>query len=72
MTRYGYTIEWTTLEGRQAVTVTDCSTAMEAFEETYRLALKSGWRPPRWWQFWRWGDMTPEPPIYLEKELMKP
>jgi hypothetical protein len=56
MTTYGYSIEWTTWNGRQRVTVTECSTPQEAYRETLDLAIRSGWTPPRWWQFWRWSD----------------
>ena len=28
----------------------------EALEDLMRLARDCGWTPPRWWQFWRWGE----------------
>jgi hypothetical protein len=28
----------------------------EGWFQVLRLALLSGWTPPRWWQWWRWND----------------
>lgn len=29
-------------------------------DANFQLALrKAGYYPPRWWQYWRWGEKTP-------------
>ena len=33
-----------------------CDTPGEAVMKAYQWAYESGWQPPRWWQWWRWGD----------------
>ena len=34
----------------------------EAINGALALAREHGWTPPRWWQFWRWGDSRPPEP----------
>jgi hypothetical protein len=34
--------------------VLHASSREDGLEEIYRMALRDGWRAPRWWQFWRW------------------
>lgn len=49
---YGQGIAW---EGG-SVSVAGCKTRREARKIALRMAIKSGWRPPRWWEFWRWSE----------------
>jgi hypothetical protein len=30
--------------------------AFEARKFAFDMAKKDGWKEPKWWQFWRWGD----------------
>lgn len=54
---FGRQIVWTEFGGdKVSVAVSGCADHQEAFEEALRLATMDGWTPPRWWQFWRWGD----------------
>jgi hypothetical protein len=49
---HGRTIEWT--DGSYGVNGYESS--KDAFEAALRGALRSGWKPPGWWQFWRWDE----------------
>lgn len=31
----------------------------EALAAAWELAHKYGWKPAKWWQFWRWADTKP-------------
>jgi hypothetical protein len=56
---YGRTIRWTDFDGtKHELSVGDCASIQEATQAVIDMAKKSGWRPPRWWEFWRWGDTT--------------
>jgi hypothetical protein len=57
---YGQKIIWNTLNGRQSVSIEGCATWEEARSEALQMAKGSGWKPPRWWQWWRWGDVNYE------------
>ncbi len=54
--RYGKTIRWTDWLGSHVVSVDDCKTPEEANTKVYEFAREQGWTPPKWWQWWRWGD----------------
>jgi hypothetical protein len=50
-------IKWTEFGGNRNEVMTDYHfTPREARKSALRSAIKSGWTPPRWWQWWRWGD----------------
>ena len=53
---FGYEIKW----GGNSCSVSGCSSQEEAKEKCVKFAKDLGWTPPKWWQFWRWGD-TPNP-----------
>lgn len=56
---YSYTIRWTKLDGtRHTLTVGWYSRLESARYKCVLLAMKNGWKPPRWWEFWRIGDTT--------------
>ena len=63
-TLYGYTIRYSPGAekgnpfGGEA-SVSNCLTPDDAMIKCIRMCLKSGWHPPQWWQFWRWGDTNP-------------
>jgi hypothetical protein len=55
--KYGRYIEWTTLDGRKyRVDSRFHYNIEEATKEALTFAKLLGWTPPRWWQWWRWGD----------------
>lgn len=57
---HGYEFTWadspsstTTVRGSYYQTAEECRAAkMKALEEF-------GYKPPRWWQYWRWGEVEP-------------
>jgi hypothetical protein len=56
--RYGKTIAWHTPFHMGCCTVSymDCATREEAHRLAIEAAINEGWTPPRWWQWWRWGE----------------
>jgi hypothetical protein len=52
MITYGFTIKW----GHNSFGVSNQPTAEEAQRVCIEWATKHGWTPPKWWQWWRWGD----------------
>lgn len=48
----GQTIKW----GGGSISVSGYKTLDEARFHAVRIAEKSGWSNPRWWQFWRIGE----------------
>jgi hypothetical protein len=60
MVTHGQEIIWSHFGSRESVTVGGCDTREEAMREALKLAKESGWTPPRWWQWWRWGDRNYE------------
>jgi hypothetical protein len=50
--QYGQTIKW----GAESISVSGCKTSYEAISQAVRMAEKSGWTNPRWWQFWGIGE----------------
>lgn len=61
--RYGFQIN----RGNTAWIVGDCDTREEAIRECVEFALRDGWKPRKWWQFWR-RDVDPMPKDYKRKE----
>ncbi len=67
MPTYGQKITWTSFWGEKtSVEVDECVTREEAREDALRFAIKAGWTPPRWWEFWRWSD---QPRDVTEEEI---
>lgn len=57
MELHGYSYRITDTNG--SVTSCDCrwfATRVEATEAFRRDLERRKWEPPRWWQWWRWGD----------------
>ena len=62
---YGFCMMW---QGRRGdltdVSVTGCANFNEAYRECMASAVRWGWTRPRWWQWWRWGDVDYAAPKY--------
>lgn len=54
---HGISITQTSLDGTvQTWSVDGQPTREEAQRICIEAAIEGGWTPPRWWQWWRWGD----------------
>lgn len=54
---YGQSIGWHDRSGTfTQIEVDGFHTPEDALEEALTVAGELGWKPPRWWQWWRWGD----------------
>ena len=55
---YSKTVKWTDNWGCRHTTVTGIKSPFEqeALDDAWEKAKALGWTPPRWWQWWRWGD----------------
>lgn len=61
MTTYGYDFSWTSDSGETRITGQGFPTVEER-DEAFRKALDAfGYRAPRWWEYWRWGEHQPGP-----------
>jgi hypothetical protein len=61
MVSYGQTISWRERGGvHRNISYADFDTPEEAYQEVMAAAKAYGWTPPRWWQWWRWGDLDYE------------
>lgn len=60
MTLYGYHMEWSKNGGRYAYEVKGYEDAEEAMARCVWGAWDLGWRPAKWWQFWKPGPTTAE------------
>lgn len=72
MATYGKSIKWQEkwIGPIMTVTADNCDTMEEAERQAISLALERGWTPPKWWQFWRWGE--PEVDLRLLNPPEKP
>jgi hypothetical protein len=58
MIEYGQTISWHDRDGTQtAISCQGHSSREAALKDALEGAISSGWTPPRWWQWWRWGEI---------------
>lgn len=56
---FGQTITWTGFYGNKAsYSISGCSTETEARSKAIESATAMGWKPRRWWEFWRWNDIN--------------
>jgi hypothetical protein len=54
MITYGFTMKWAMSGcGCVGVSVSGCPTQVDAIEKAWDSAKRSGYRPPRWWEFKR-------------------
>ena len=51
-----YWSEWGERSGGRRKLVVSAPTLEDAKEQLDRLKCEWGWRPRKWWQWWRWGD----------------
>ena len=59
--KYGFHISYTNFNGcKGSFSVTECDSMIEAVNKTIDFAKQCGWTPPKWWQWWRWGDSNPK------------
>lgn len=57
--KHGQSITWTSRHGmKTTITVRDCDTKEQALRMAIESAKKFGWTEPKWWQWWRWDDIT--------------
>src|SRR5678815_2329600 len=55
--RFAQDILWTELSGTTTrVSSGWCDAEDDARQAAKSMAVKMGWTPPKWWQFWRWND----------------
>lgn len=60
--RWSYGITWYTWSDSRTVTANLRSSPLEAYEAALSHAIRLGWRPRRWWQWWRRNETEPCPP----------
>lgn len=67
-TTYGQSVVWTDFGGssKQTLTVSGCKTLGDAKWKAFHAARQTGWRPPRWWQWWRRFDTRLPPDISIK------
>lgn len=54
---HSHTVAWRDRDGTpHSVTIAGCATHEEAREAALATALALGYTPPRWYQWWRWGE----------------
>ncbi len=57
MISYGFVISWSDFDGsRHSISVDQCGNPAKAFARALSHAIKMGWTPPKWYQWWRWGE----------------
>jgi hypothetical protein len=50
-------IEWADLDGSRTTTESGYYFSVrQARKNALRSAIRMGWKPPKWWQWWRWGE----------------
>ena len=55
---YSFTVRQTYFDGSQLWwTVEGCATKEDAYRDAWLKAIRGGWTPPRWWEFWRYNDL---------------
>jgi len=54
------TVHWSGLDGSKTSWTTEGSDLHMVRVTAFRNAAHCGWKPKRWWQWWRWDD-TPNP-----------
>lgn len=59
--KYGFVITWTDYGGNETTAeVGGRETLEDAINDCRESAEHFGWTPPKWWQWWRWGDTRVE------------
>lgn len=61
-TTYGYDFSWTPKDGGLCRVHGKGFDTIEDARGAFRRALDAfGYEPPKWWQWWRWGEHIPGP-----------
>ena len=60
---YGFRIEWrpTPRSGTRTIVTSDQTSPWLARCKAMDAAERWGYRPARWWEYWRWGEAAPTP-----------
>ena len=56
MTEYGQKIVWHNFRGDEFIAHSSGTDKAEVKTNVLKVAIRMGWTPPKWWQFWRWRD----------------
>lgn len=57
---YGARVAWYDINGRKHVASAKyCLTERDARKSALRLAVRTGYTYPKWWQWWRWSETRP-------------
>jgi hypothetical protein len=59
MTTYGHHIKFSSYHTVYEVSVGGLRSPEEAEQFAWEFARENGYRPPRWWEWWRWGEKRP-------------
>jgi hypothetical protein len=58
---YGAAVTWRDARGAKHVaSVKYCLTERDARRSALRLAIRTGYTYPKWWQWWRWSETRPD------------
>ena len=68
---YSKTVEWRDMSGGRTAWTTEGTDLRDVEVSAFRLAAQSGWKPKKWWQWWRWDD-TPNPSAEVASLLENP
>jgi hypothetical protein len=57
-TVYGYSSTYRVKDrnGLRTLTVTGCTSREDAKRKVVEIMVAEGWKPRRWWEFWRWDE----------------
>ncbi len=59
--RYYNGYHWAPVPGGYSAFGSGPHSTMEEANQALRKMLKaSGYEPPKWWQYWRWGERSPK------------
>ncbi len=56
---YGCSFSWHRNGGVETYSVSGCASRREAESAILRYLEEAGYRPPRWWEYWRWDEQKP-------------
>tara|TARA_R110000782_G_scaffold83527_1_gene163554 strand:- start:186 stop:380 length:195 start_codon:yes stop_codon:yes gene_type:complete len=60
MEAFGYDFAWVESPGALCRTSAKYFSTKEESDASFRRALVGmGYTPPKWWQYWRWGERCP-------------
>lgn len=53
---YTRSVKWTNFDGAGGSWSVQAETPEKAMMLALAASIRDGWTPPKWWQWWRWGD----------------